>query len=377
MTRRQFVVLDLLRGIAAMLVLFSHARASIFLDYGQTESSSWLVRGWYFLTGLSGEAVLLFFVLSGFFIGKSVLEAIRRRRWSWRWYFLQRCTRLEIVLIPALVLTFMLDYAGLHYAACPGVYSPDAPARLAAASNAGQSGWTGFVGNVLFLQTILVKPYGSNGALWSLANEFWYYMAFPFLAVAIRAGGNLGKRLALLATAALILWFTGQQIAVLFVVWLTGVAAYLVYPHLARLGRWSAAWLVVLLGLMLVGFLLASRARAEIVPGGFGGSLLLAGIAASLMAVLARYTELASPKVTAIIHGLADRSYSLYVFHLPIIMFLAAAIWGTERHQPSWDAFAFFLGAMCIVGIVTEVLYRCFERNTSRIRGWLWRLVGS
>ncbi len=377
MSKRQFVALDLLRGMAAVLVLLSHARSSIFVDFGQVDSSSWLVHAWYFFTGLSGEAVLLFFVLSGFFIAKSAFEAIKRGRWNWRWYFIQRSTRLEIVLLPALLLTFILDYAGLHYASLPGVYSPDAPARLAGASNAGQSGWTGFLGNALFLQTILVKPFGSNGALWSLANEFWYYMVFPFLLFGVLPGLNIWKRLGSFAVAALILTFTGRNIALLFVVWLAGVAAYLAYPHLARLGRLSAAWLTAFLVLLLFVFLLASRARMGVLPGGYLGSLLLACIGAPLIAVVARYTELLHPKITTVIHGLADRSYSLYAFHLPVVMVLAAAIWGTERRQSGWVAFALFLGVICIVGLVTEGLYRCFEQNTSRVRAWVWRAVGS
>ena len=42
-----------------------------------------------------------------------------------------------------------------------------------------------FWGNLVFLQTILVPTYGTNALLWSLANEFWYYMLFPLLAVLI------------------------------------------------------------------------------------------------------------------------------------------------------------------------------------------------
>ena len=36
-----------------------------------------------------------------------------------------------------------------------------------------------FLGNAAFLQRILVPELGTNGPLWSLANEFWYYLLFP------------------------------------------------------------------------------------------------------------------------------------------------------------------------------------------------------
>jgi hypothetical protein len=33
-----------------------------------------------------------------------------------------------------------------------------------------------FLGNFAFLQTICVPIFGTNGPMWSLANEFWYYI---------------------------------------------------------------------------------------------------------------------------------------------------------------------------------------------------------
>jgi peptidoglycan/LPS O-acetylase OafA/YrhL len=41
---------------------------------------------------------------------------------------------------------------------------------------------TTFVGNLAFLQTIAVPIFGTNGPMWSLANEFWYYLIFPLAA---------------------------------------------------------------------------------------------------------------------------------------------------------------------------------------------------
>jgi hypothetical protein len=38
-----------------------------------------------------------------------------------------------------------------------------------------------FFGNIFFLQTISVPIYGSNFPLWSIANEFWYYLLFPLI----------------------------------------------------------------------------------------------------------------------------------------------------------------------------------------------------
>lgn len=369
--QRQFVLLDLLRALSALIVLISHARSSIFVDFGQVPDPSVWQRGWYFVSGLSGEAVLLFFVLSGFFIAKTVVDAVRRGRWSWRGYFLQRVTRLEVVLVPALVCTYCLDYAGLHWAPWPEVYSPDAPSRLAGASNAGQSGWLGFWGNVFFLQTILVAPFGSNGALWSLANEFWYYMIFPLLFFSLHSALGIGTRILLTSLALLLLVFVGSHIALLFPAWLTGVGAYLLYPVFLNWSARKALWTTGVLTLVFVTLLALGRMRTDWLPGGPAGALILACVAALLIAVAARYSRFGGRFVTRAIHALADRSYSLYALHLPIVMVLAASVWGTRRLQPDAPAFALLLGTLVIVGFLTELFYRSFESNTRYVRNLL------
>ncbi len=42
--------------------------------------------------------------------------------------------------------------------------------------------------NAAFLQTAACPQFAANGALWSLFNEFWYYMLFPPLALALLPG---------------------------------------------------------------------------------------------------------------------------------------------------------------------------------------------
>jgi peptidoglycan/LPS O-acetylase OafA/YrhL len=54
-------------------------------------------------------------------------------------------------------------------------------------------GFSTFVGNLLQLQTIVVSSLGSNGPLWSLANEWWYYVLFGFCMIVYRPGGMLTR----------------------------------------------------------------------------------------------------------------------------------------------------------------------------------------
>ena len=68
--------LDLIRGVSALLVMSGHLRAALFKDFAELgNNASSLEKGFYFITGLGHQAVMVFFVLSGFFVGGSVLKS--------------------------------------------------------------------------------------------------------------------------------------------------------------------------------------------------------------------------------------------------------------------------------------------------------------
>jgi len=77
----------------------------------------------YFLTGFGHQAVIVFFVLSGFLISSSVFKAGAEGKWSWVDYGINRAARLYVVLIPGLLFGLLWDYLGSHYFALSGLYS--------------------------------------------------------------------------------------------------------------------------------------------------------------------------------------------------------------------------------------------------------------
>src|SRR5204863_1384009 len=91
--------------------LYGHARVLFMASVTPDESVSPTTRILYFLSGYGHTAVVVFFVLSGFLVGGTVIRSDRNGRWSWRGYVLQRGTRLYVVLIPALLLTLCWDFA--------------------------------------------------------------------------------------------------------------------------------------------------------------------------------------------------------------------------------------------------------------------------
>ncbi len=232
--------LDLARFIAAFMVVLSHLRGFVFVDFNQFDHSSLAWSAFYFATGFGHQAVMIFFVLSGFLVGGAVVSRAAEARWSWTDYAILRMTRLWTVLVPALVLTALWDQIGM---ALTG--SPFYAGTMGAVYNSGGSldplryGAAAFFGNLAFLQTIAVPSFGTNGPLWSLANEFWYYLLFPLIFGALFAKARLGTKFLNATLALIICYLLPIDIVILGAIWLFGVAAFVTHRkvRLSRLAR--------------------------------------------------------------------------------------------------------------------------------------------
>jgi peptidoglycan/LPS O-acetylase OafA/YrhL len=174
--------LDLVRGLAAIAVCAGRLRFFLFVDWPQIEGT---VTGLdfivYFCTSLGHQAVIAFFVVSGILEGGIIAASCAKGAWSVTGYAFRRIARLETVLIPALHLTLFWDnlgniltngvgYDGSLYQVANSGPSIDTPLA---------NGLIPFLGNVTFLMTIKVPVYGTNGPLWSLANDFLVLRDFP------------------------------------------------------------------------------------------------------------------------------------------------------------------------------------------------------
>jgi peptidoglycan/LPS O-acetylase OafA/YrhL len=168
--------LEALRGFAAVYVVCHHSLPGNFPLFG-------IDLG--YLTRFGQEAVILFFLISGFEIHYSQQHASDH---SFRSYFLKRFTRIYIPL--AFVFPMTYGISSLH-AGAP--VDPD---------------WSTLGGNLLMLQNLsgwgqgaIVEPYMENLPLWSLTYEWWFYMMYFPLASRIADSGRR-NRVVLIASVA-------------------------------------------------------------------------------------------------------------------------------------------------------------------------------
>lgn len=357
--------LDLIRALAAWAVMWGHLRALFFVDYPQVHNRGLLLAFLYFITGFGSEAVLVFFVLSGFLISSAIISRRATRAWSWRDYAIDRASRLYVVLIPGLLLGFLWDKLGSTLFALSGIYSHPLP-NFAALVVQSQMRVGVFFGNMFFLQTIVCPTFGSNAPLWSLANECWYYVLFP---VALAAGLAWKRRsmiwavvLAIVAVCSAV--FVGWHILAGFVIWLAGTGLVIAYARCPALSKSRLVWFVVTSLILLSTSLIAART----VKTNTLGTNTAVGIAFALFlfGVLQLKSGDGSPTYPAIAHFLAGFSYSLYVLHFPFLLFLRAWLVPPQRWQPD----AFHLRDGFLIGMVTlgfAWLISTFTENKTRV----------
>ena len=252
--------LDLIRGLAALAVFVGHIRTLFYLNAQAAGPVGVTTKLLYFVTGLGHEAVVVFFVLSGLLIGNSVVRANASGRWSWNDYIFNRASRLLVVLLPALALGAVWDNIGLLAPSSFDVYrfGSSALTNFGSAIVGNNLTIPIWVGNLFFLQTIAVPVFGSNVPLWSLSNEFWYYLIFPCLFIASIGKQSPLTRLGLFLAGLAGLIFVGADIALYMLIWLMGAALNIKQIHAKSIrSLWGRTWVVLCAGAFVGTLILA------------------------------------------------------------------------------------------------------------------------
>jgi peptidoglycan/LPS O-acetylase OafA/YrhL len=358
----------MLRGVAAVLVMLSHLRAFVFYPYNRLASPGPVDAAVWMVTSLGHQAVMVFFVLSGFFIARSVIADDRRKELSWGAYLIKRLTRLWVVLIPCLALTFFLDRLGMLW-----FDSKFYNGSLFEQYNSGPSLATGgadltlftFVANIFFLQTIAAPTFGSNGPLWSLANELWYYVMFFLVYIFVSGAVSILAATFTLCLFISICIFVGEPMRILGLIWLAGALSYVAYDKdwfaMVRRSR-------ILLGAAVVAVSAAVAASETRYSSNFVRELAVGLSTAVLIPVLANYKNETSKIYRYLARKLADASYTIYLAHFPFLALLSSAVLGNHQLPNSGEGYATFIGFGIITLLYCYVVYSIFERHTETIR---------
>ena len=355
MNRGLSLYFDLLRALAAFEVFIFHMNR--FRSIG-------LPFAWW--NSYGHEAVVLFFVLSGFVI---TFAAGERDRTLER-YIVSRLSRILSVAVPAVLLTYVADRIG--HAVNPALYAPfpltQPIVRLVAGLTLLNESW------------VSIQIF-SNTPIWSIGYEFWYYFLFA-------STFFLRGRLRIVSFVAVAV-IAGPRALLMFPIWLIGSWAYrerwsarLPRPAIVALavGPLIGVWAYVAQGwhargdAILIG-VVGSRAwhdglhwSQDILSDGALG--LLIGAHFIGMRGLGPAIERVLGPVSRSVRFVAAYSFTLYALHQPMILLFTATLGSAALPVTPFSVGGLVLGVVLLVGTLTE-------RQRDRLRPIFSRLLTS
>ncbi|MGH6835171.1 MAG: acyltransferase family protein [Methylocella sp.] len=356
-------LLDFLRATAALLVLLAHSRASYFLYIEVADQEGVFLKLFYFITDLGHQAVVLFFVLSGFLIGGSLTDSMQRGSFDLVRYLIARFVRIFIVYLPALVITEGIFLFGRLLLSNPG----DGPLFEHQQLNFG--GVSQAVCFLSGLQGFSCPAWEQNLALWSLGYEWALYLFAPAIIQLIVWKAAPGLRMlavALVCAIAVTVCHYPIEAVFWFSAWFLGAGSYrILHARLVPLPVGLAGAFLIIAGMALRHIDAASEAKTDM--------LIAAGAA---IAIACR--RLAAFPLAPRLFGLAAGfSYTLYAIHLPLV-FLIATLFrkiGFPSDIPPSPAPFMELGVTIAICLLSAFLVSLMtERKTGQVRAAMLRM---
>ncbi|MCR2808911.1 MULTISPECIES: acyltransferase [unclassified Microbacterium] len=287
--------LDVARAAAAVYVVLHHTTAgplAVLFSFGQ-------------------EAVLVFFLLSGFVIFANEHERVMRPGG----YYLRRLRRIYPPMLFAMLVSTALWATGLIEA---------------------EFTWQSLVGTLVSVQDIaflkpgvISDPYLGNDPLWSLSYEVFFYLIFPLVMILWRRSRSATRLLvpvvAVVAYGTFLVWPNHLSLVLAYFVvwWVGGMAAHLYLD--GRLTIKDAAPELVGIGSLVV------TTGVGVVAYGFAGlGYFPFLILRHCVVVFALFLLLLTPvrhglaalsyRVARPAAAIAGVSYGLYVVHFPLMV---------------------------------------------------------
>lgn len=199
--------LDALRFIAAFIVLLCHTRNDFFVRFNELPDGQQNIFSFvfFFVGKLGYEAVIVFFVLSGFLVGGKGLDRMKDNTFNVKSYAIDRMVRIGIPLLSAIVF-------GIIVMKCIGL----------------EVNYLTALGNVLSLQGILCDSFVTP--FWSLSYEVWFYVTLGAIGM-VMGKRKLGMPLFVLCSLVFL-----KLSPYFLLIWLMGAFAYYLRP--SQVCRW-------------------------------------------------------------------------------------------------------------------------------------------
>jgi len=371
--------LHMLRGLAAFYVMVGHVRwliAAPNVDFFSAPVSLQNKISIYLLSifRFGHEAVLVFFLLSGFVIHLSISKQIATGgtyKFNFKDYFFKRFIRIYPPFILALIITFSLDIIAQKLLLT--THSHTTPYPIINSSFNFNFSLPDLGGNLLFAYPQYAIFWGSDGPLWSLKYEWWFYLLYPLFIAVNRWNAWVSLLLVFLIKVLVINLIYDytliKDILVFFDIWFMGAIMADIFTKRIKI---NINFLIPLI--LLLPFCLFKSAWIGFMPSEFWpyfGNLLFGLGIIGLIAICIRFDSFLFKSVLSkALIFLGDISFSLYIIHLPFLLFISGLLMkqNSEGHLPNhfWFvlpsiAFCTFLGWLCYQIVERPVVDRNYR----------------
>ncbi|WP_366941332.1 acyltransferase [uncultured Microbacterium sp.] len=344
---QHLLFLDFVRGVSAFLVVAGHATLFSFPELiGQ--KNFFYVQSW---------AVVVFLALSGYLITRSVLRRIQKGTFTLSGYVKDRAARILTPLIPLIPVVVLGDrlFLGVPPTTPYVQHVDDGWGAILSNALLLQDNWVAQVADRVLGADISRRSLGTAAPWWTVALEWWVYIAFGCL-LAVLISSTRHKVLAMSAGLFALATVAGTTLSgnALILAWVVGALFAWVDPKLSK-----TAWagVAVVSAAALLGFVLLRHNSVYSIP---VVTFTAVGIFAAFKA--------ASWDVLVPVHRpvvfVADYSYSLYLIHFPILVWMAALI-------PTLRGVGFLALGFVLSNAIAIVWWFLFERHHRRVRALL------
>lgn len=350
-----FAWLDIIRFSAALAVVLCHARGFFLPEYANLPANQRNIYSFtfYAFTRLGNEAVITFFILSGFLVGGKGISRMLTGTFDLKNYAIDRIVRITLPLLGALL--FYLFFAW---------------------STGDTVNWNTWFGNLFSLQGILcssiVEPF------WSLSYEVWFYILLGGVGCLLFTSHTNFRYAGWFLLVACACVFIKLKALYLFI-WLLGAIAYFFVPERPRWKIFLIWLLCCFAALILCQISFTSNAFPEMVKISQPHAFL--GLATSMGLMISQLVRFHPENYfTIALNNLGTRlasfSYTLYLTHVTTFRILQKCNI-LRKEELSLSAIIYYIFAIVIAIFVAVVLFWCFEKHTRWVKEKIKKALNS
>ena len=300
----------------------------------------------YSLGRLGHEAVIVFFLLSGFLVGGRGLEKIHQGSFNVASYSVDRFSRIFPPLAMAIVFYFVTCL----------ILGNDFNYLCA-------------VGNLFCLQGVCCEPL--LAPFWSLSYEVWFYIALAGIGL-IFSKRIKNKVLGFLLTVVVSGIFMSGLSFHYLALWLIGAAAYLTKP--SRRNNFALVFAIIGTFVGIILWQMSAYPTTMSLPFKIENTKLIELFLAMMVGILIQQLILIEPKrklprfIERKLGYLAKFSYTMYLSHKTVLMLLFAFVFDKGVGIPGFRGMIQYIALLLITLAFCWCIYLVSERYTPQIK---------